>query len=140
MKLKNSEIYTYAQELMTQFGQDCSLRLPAKINYWLQKNIKKIQALGQEIDESRVEIARNYGKINEDGTAYQIPPENLEAAQTELTELFDIEQDVPIHQFDIDEFNNIELEFAQMSAIEFMIKDTDEAAADSPIEPVPMPQ
>ena len=41
----------------------------------------------------------------------------------ELNELFNIDQDIKLHLFSIDDFNNIELTYQQMSALMFMIKD-----------------
>jgi predicted RNA-binding protein with RPS1 domain len=44
-------------------------------------------------------------------------------AQRELNELLELTQDVPIHIFKLDDFNNIELSYKQMNALMFMIEE-----------------
>ena len=70
MLMKNSEIYNYAQALIEAF-QDNTQRLPVKINFYLQKNKKTLLDLSQDIEQSRMEIAQNYGVLTEDRTAYK---------------------------------------------------------------------
>ena len=121
MLMKNSEIYNYAQALVEAF-QDNSQRLPVKINFYLQKNKKTLLNLSQDIEQSRMEIAQNYGILNEEGTAYNIPEENISIVNTEIQDLFNIEQEVPIYKVSIDSFSDdLTLTTAQMEAIMFMI-------------------
>ena len=121
MLMKNSEIYNYAQALSEAF-QDNNQRLPVKINFYLQKNKKTLLSLSQDIEQSRMEIAQNYGTINEEGTAYTIPEENIAAVNNEIQDLLNIEQEVPIYQVSIDSFSDdLTLTTAQMEAIMFMI-------------------
>lgn len=121
MLMKNSEIYNYAQALVGAF-QDNNQRLPVKINFYLQKNKKTLLSLSQDIEQSRLEIAQNYGTINEEGTAYTIPEENIAAVNNEIQDLLNIEQEVPIYQVSIDSFSDdLTLTTAQMEAIMFMI-------------------
>lgn len=121
MLMKNSEIYNYAQALVETF-QDNNQRLPVKINFYLQKNKKTLLSLSQDIEQSRMEIAQNYGILNEEGTAYTIPEENIAAVNNEIQDLLNIEQEVPIYQVSIDSFNDdLTLTTAQMEAIMFMI-------------------
>lgn len=121
MLMKNSEIYNYAQALIEAF-RDNNQRLPVKINFYLQKNKKTLLSLSQDIEQSRMEIAQNYGILNEEGTAYNIPEENISIVNTEIQDLFNIEQEVPIYQVSIDSFSDdLTLTTAQMEAILFMI-------------------
>ena len=121
MLMKNSEIYNYAQALTEAF-RDNNQRLPVKVNFYLQKNKKTLLSLSQDIEQSRMEIAQNYGILNEEGTAYTIPDENIGIVNTEIQDLLNIEQEVPIYQVSIDSFSD-DLTFttAQMEAIMFMI-------------------
>lgn len=121
MLMKNSEIYNYAQALTEAF-RDNNQRLPVKINFYLQKNKKTLLSLSQDIEQSRMEIAQNYGILNEEGTAYTIPDENISIVNTEIQDLLNIEQEVPIYQVSIDSFSDdLTLTTAQMEAILFMI-------------------
>lgn len=123
MTLTNNEIYNYTTALNNEFNSSCKIKFPVRVNFFLQKNIQKLTNASSEIERARVEIAQSYGELNEDGTSYFIPPDKISQAQAELNELFDIDQDIRLHLFSIDDFNNIELTYQQMSALMFMIKD-----------------
>lgn len=120
MKLTNNQIYSYATNLVAFNIEE---KLPVRINFFLQKNIQTIQSLAQEIENARLEIAQQFGELNEDGTSYTIPSQNMPAAQKELNDLFALEQEVNIHMFKLDDFDGIELTTAQLSAIMFMIEE-----------------
>ena len=122
MKLTNQKIYSYASALMRSFN-DANMRLPAKVNFYIQKNKNTILSLGEEIDKARYEILQHYGTLGEDGN-FNIPKENVEVAYKELNDLFEIEQDVNILKFSIEKFDdNINLSMEQMEAIMFMIEE-----------------
>lgn len=118
----NMEIYSTAKKLMTNF-QDNTQYLPIKINFFLQKNKKTILDLAQEIDDSRVEIINRYGTYNEESNGYNVPDENIPAANKEIEDLFDLEQEVNIAMINIESFpDDISLTTGQMEAIMFMIE------------------
>jgi hypothetical protein len=122
MLLTNNKIYTYANNMLAEFSESADLKLPVKINFYLQKNLQTLKALAIEIEESRLNIIKEYGEINEDGASYFIPSENVEKAQTELNDLFSLEQEVQIYTIDIDKFDdNTVLSMSQMEALMFMI-------------------
>lgn len=121
MKLTNNEIYGYAIALNEAFA-DNTQRLPMKVNFYLQKNKKTLMELGQDIEESRLDIIRNYGEPIEDGTQYSIPRDKIEAAQKELEDLLTLEQEVNIYMISADSLSDdISLTTGQMEAIMFMI-------------------
>ena len=120
MKLTNQKIYDAAINLASF---NIEGKMPVKINFFLQKNIQIIAAAGQEIEEARAKIAQDFGVINEAGTHFVVPPENMLAAQKELNDLYALEQDLNIHVFKLDDFDGIELTYNQLSAIMFMIEE-----------------
>ena len=120
MKFTNEEITAYAQNL-SKFNTD--IKLPVKINFFLQKNIQIISIAFQEIESARINIGKEYGKLDEQCLSYSIPPEKYEIVQTELNDLYNLEQELNIHTFKLDEFDGIELTYDQMSAIMFMIEE-----------------
>lgn len=122
MKMTNEEIYNIAENFLKIFNQNINdIKLPVKINFFLQKNINLILKLGQEIENARVGIAKEYGVLSDDGLSYIIPKEKEDVANQELEDLFNLEQEVNIHKFKLQDFEKIELTFNQMSAILFMI-------------------
>ena len=122
MLLTNQEIYNYAIALNTAFVDDTQ-RLPVKINFYLQKNKNTLLTMAQEIEESRMEIVREYGSLDEESGQYIIPKESVDTASKELEDLFALEQEVNICKIDINSFNDdIMFTTGQMEAIMFMIE------------------
>lgn len=122
MKLTNYEIYTYAQQLNSAFTNK-NLYLPARVNFFLQKNTQLLLTLAQEIEESRLNIIRHYGIANIETGNIEIPAGKVEIASNEIQELLMLEQEVNITKINIDKFGDIELSLEQMNAIMFMIEE-----------------
>ena len=121
MILTNAQIYDYARMIMEAFA-DGEQKLPIKINFSLSKNKSTLITLAQEIEKARLEIAQNYGTLNEEEQRYIVDPENVEQVNKEMKDLFDIEQDVDIIKINIDNISDdYALTTAQMEALMFMI-------------------
>ena len=121
MTMTNFEIYNIAKAMGEAF-QDGGQYLPVMINFFIQKNKATLMTLAQDIDNSRMAIVRNYGELNEDGTQFVVPEDKMEAANAELLDLFNIEQEVDIRKINIDAFpDDVSLSSAQMEALMFMI-------------------
>ena len=122
MKLNNNIIYQQTQILSSAFDK-LNIYIPAKANFFIQKNISTLAAAAQEIDQSRLEIAKHYGVLDEEGQQYKIPEDKLEEASKELNDLFTLEQEVQIYTINIDSFgDDLTITTAQMEAIMFMIE------------------
>ena len=122
MKFNNNEIYQIASILAKTFN-NLDLYIPAKANFFIQKNISTLAAAAQEIEKSRLEIAKHYGILDEEGQQYKIPEDKIEEASKELEDLFSIEQELDIKTFSIEALGNAEFTPAQMQAMMFMIED-----------------
>ena len=124
MKLSNKIIYSYATKLLNAF-QDNTQKLPIKLNFYLQKNKNVLIELGKDIEQARLEVAKQYGTLNpNDKETYIISPENTNIVLKELDDLYNLEQDVPIYKIKLSDFNeDLNLTTAQMEAIMFMIDD-----------------
>lgn len=122
MKLTNNEIYVYAKNLAEAFD-DKEQKLPIKISFYLQKNKNTLMQLAQDIEQTRITIAQNYGELDETNQQYLIPSEKMEAAANELNDLFNLEQEVQIYTVNIDSFSDdLTITTAQMEAMMFMIE------------------
>lgn len=122
MKLTNQQIYQYASNLLEAFN-NTKLYIPAKANFFIQKNQSILVAAAQEIEQARFKIAQHYGELTETSGSYTIPEDKLEIANKELQELFAIEQELDIKTFSIDDLGNAEFTAQQMQAILFMISE-----------------
>lgn len=119
--MKNKQIYIIAERLS---GLDFdNIILPIRINFYLQKNIRAIKAAYEEIEQARLFIGKQFGTPNAQGTGYDVLPENIPIAQSELNDLFNLEQELNIHMFKLEDFNKINLTPEQLSAIIFMIEE-----------------
>ena len=120
MKFNNSEIYQIANVLAKTFD-NLDIYIPAKANFFIQKNISTFAAAAQEIEKARLKVAQHYGVLNEEAGRYDIPTDKIQEAQAELDNLFAIEQDLPIKKLSIESFGDVGFTPAQMQAIMFMI-------------------
>ena len=120
MKLTNTQIYYGAKNLSSAFST--SLYLPAKANFYIQKNSQTLAALAQEIEENRINIIKHYGVADDNGNI-QVPEDKMSEASQEINDLFTIEQDVNIFTFSVEAFGNSQLSIEQMNAIMFMIEE-----------------
>lgn len=116
--MKNSEIYTTAENLLMAFPQGEEGKFPVKALFLLRKNIKSFVDLAQEIEKARTEIIQKYGKPSEaDPDKFEFEGENIELVNKDLGELVDCEQEVSYYTFSLDSLGNVELTNAQMDAI-----------------------
>lgn len=122
MKFNNQQIYQIANNVLSNLD-NLNIYIPAKANFFIQKNISALAAAAQEIEKSRLEIAKHYGVLDEEGQQYKIPEDKLEEASKELEDLFSIEQELDIKTFSIEALGNAEFTPVQMQAMMFMIED-----------------
>lgn len=125
MKLTNLQIHSMAQNYLSAFEKTNNLYLPAKVNFYIQRNMGKIITLAQEIEKARLDIINHYGEpTEEDNNQVHIAAENVNIVNQELLDLFTIEQEVDIITFSIQNFSDdINLSIEQMNTIMFMIED-----------------
>ena len=121
MKYNNQLIYEYNKNLF--IFNDCNIKMPVRINFYLQKNIQLIRQAAEEIEMARLNIAASFGTPNEEGTGYNIAPDKIAEVNKELNDLFNLEQELNLHIFKLSDFDNIELTFQELSAIMFMIEE-----------------
>ena len=122
MKFNNNEIYQNAHVLLETFDK-LDIYIPAKANFFIQKNISILATAAKEIEKSHLEIAKHYGILDEEKQQYDIPKEKIKEASEELEDLLSIEQDLDIKTFSIEALVDSQFTPAQMQAIMFMIED-----------------
>ena len=119
--LTNDEIYFINKQLNKTF-EDSQQYLPAKVNFYIQKNKKRIAELAQEIEIARAEIIKNFGEQKED-QKYYIPQDKIQEANKELIDLFSIKQEVNIELINLEDIENYSFTMDQMEALMFMIEE-----------------
>ena len=121
-KITNEEIYFIGRQLSTVF-ENSNQYLPAKINFYIQKNKNKIMSIIQEIEQTRNEIVFNFGEPSSEEDKYYIPEEKRNEFQKELSDLFEITQEVDINMISINDIENLHFTLPQMEALMFMIEE-----------------
>jgi hypothetical protein len=59
----------------------------------------------------RLNIAKQFGVYDEQNSSYIVSAEHMDKVQQELDDLLKIEQDLNIHIFKLNEFDNIQLSY-----------------------------
>ena len=119
--LTNEEIYFINNQFNIVF-EESNQYLPAKLNFYIQKNKKKIMDLAMEIEQARINIIQNFGEATEEGK-YFIPKEHIKTAQNELNDLLNISQTIDICPISIDDIENLQFTLPQMEVLMFMIEE-----------------
>ena len=120
-QLNNEEIY-FAHKQLNDAFEGSNQYLPAKINFYIQKNKKKIADLAQEIETTRVQIIQSFGVPEEEGK-YFIPEDKIQIAQQEIASLFTIVQEIEINTIALEDIENLHFTLPQMEALMFMIEE-----------------
>lgn len=123
--LTNKQIYNYATELINNFSSN-DLKLPVKINFYLQKNQLELLTLAQDIEQQRMDIIQEYGVLDEETQNYIIPNDEVNIVTKKINELFDLTQDVKIYKVKLEDFGDIDFTPNQMKALLFMIEEEGE--------------
>ena len=119
--LTNDEIYFINKQLNKTF-EDSQQYLPAKVNFYIQKNKKRIAELAQEIEIARAEIIKNFGEQKED-QKYYIPQDKIQEAQQELFDLLNIQQEIEVFTISLNDIENLHFTLPEMEALMFMIEE-----------------
>ena len=119
--LTNNEIY-FINNQFNKIFETSNQYFPARVNFYIQKNRKKIAELAQEIEQARAKIIQHFGEEQEDGK-YFIPNDKMLEAQTELKDLLDIKQEIEIYPISISDIENLHFTMSQMEALMFMIEE-----------------
>ena len=122
MLMKNVEMDAHIQALSSV--QAAGYRLPAKIGYAIERNIRMLRTAGEEYSKHKEEIIRTYGTDNGDGSIF-LDPKNkkaVEAFNDMIQEIGLIEHDVDIFRISIRDFGDAEISISDMSKLMFMIE------------------
>jgi parvulin-like peptidyl-prolyl isomerase len=122
MKILNYNLYQMVEGL-TSLSNDNKIYIPAKANFFIQKNISILAAAAQEIEKARLDIAQHYGEMSEETGSYKIPEDKMEIVQKELNDLFNIEQEIDIKKIKIEDLGDAQFTSSQMQTLMIMIDD-----------------
>ncbi len=119
--MKNAFIWETYEKLEKAF-EDTSAIFPVKINYYILVNKQELFNKYTIIEKMRQDIGRKYGTYDGKLMVYNIPEDKREIAQSELTQLLEIDQSVEINTCTLKDLEGLEISMQQMEAILFMIE------------------
>lgn len=121
MKLTNGYILAYTEALVEEILSNDKLKFPAKVNYIIQRNYKKMLEVAQDVAEERIKICEEYSTSQEEDKYFFEDKEKRVQANEELTGLLSVEQNIDILTFDIAAIENVLLTNKQMEVLMLMI-------------------
>lgn len=128
MKLTNRRITNDANFLGTLYNK----QLPIRVSYAIAKNISKIESELKVFNTERQKLLDKYCIKDEDGknkidenNQLKIADEHLEAWNKDLEELLDIEVEIDIHKFNVNDLlnSNCEMTPSELMIIDYMIEE-----------------
>lgn len=110
MKLTNREIVN----IINNIGGITTKKLPIKLSFAIQKNVRKLEEVAKEYDEARKKILEDNAEKDEDGKPViednQFKIIDTEKNTKEILELLDFENEVEIHTIDLSMLEQCDLE------------------------------
>ena len=91
MKLTNGYILTYTETLVEEILSNERLKFPAKVNYIIQRNYKKLLEIAQDVANERLKICKEYATSKENDIYRFEDKDKLLKANEELTGLMSVE-------------------------------------------------
>ena len=104
-------------------------QLPVKVSYAIAKNVTKIEAELKTYNSEREKLLEKYSKKGEDGKSITengniiIQEDKIQEWDKDIADLLVIENEIDIHKFSINEFNNKDYDIspAELMTIDYMI-------------------
>lgn len=128
MKITNRKIVNDANFL----GDLTHKQLPIKVSYAIAKNVSKIERELEIYNKERQKLIDKYCIKDEEGNnvidennQLKIDDEYLEAWSEDINELLDIEVDIDIHKFNVNDLlnSNCEMTASELMLIDYMIEE-----------------
>jgi hypothetical protein len=124
MKINNQKLIENVQKL----SGVAQKQLPVKVSYAISKNISKIEAELKVYDKERQKLIEKYAEKDETGKVIsdekgQIKFQDKDGWDKDIKVLLEIENEIEIHKFYINELNGFNISAVELQAIEYMIDD-----------------
>lgn len=122
MKLSNQKLIENIQKL----SGVAQKQLPVKVSYAISKNISKIESELKTYDKERQKLIEKYAEKDEKGKAIadekgQIKFKDKDGWDKDIKALLDIENEIEVHKFSINELNGFNISPVELQAIDYMI-------------------
>lgn len=119
--MTNAEIYGISEALNSAFNTE-ERYLPARVNFFIQKNRSVLARQVEIIEETRNSIIIHYGQSQSDGS-YFVGEAKIAEANKELADLLNVNQEVNISMIKLSDLDGLDFTPSQMQALLFMIEE-----------------
>lgn len=119
MKIKLKQIVDSEESLAVLL----ETKIPVKTAYWLNRFVQKIQPELKNFSERRMELFKEFGEEDKENNKWSIKPENSEKFVEEITKVLDIEVDVEIDKFKIEDLGDAQIESKHIINLNYLFKD-----------------
>lgn len=119
----NEQLYNIALGLRDNILFNEDVVFPAKVSFYLLKNNNILQPLIEEIENIRMKVAQAYGEFNAETGNYNVFPEYMQQAETELRDLFTATQEADFYTITFEDLKETQLTVPQTQALMFMIEE-----------------
>lgn len=120
--MTNGEVYTITEKLNGLF-EGCDQRFPAKVNFYITRNVNAFFKYSQSLDQERYRIIQAYGTVDGKTGKVTMSEENREKANRELQELYDLESEIEFKKIPLSWLDGLDFTHKQMQGILFMIEE-----------------
>lgn len=123
MVYTNEQLYNIALGLRDNILFNKDIVFPAKVSFYLLKNNNILQPLIEEIENIRMKVAQAYGEFDSETGNYNVLPEYMQQAETELRDLFNATQEADFYTITFEDLKETQLTVPQTQALMFMIEE-----------------
>ncbi len=114
MKFTIEQLLNLNQALQQLFQRE----LPAKLQYYVARNLAKIGDELKTFDETRYSLGEKYGELNDDKTRFVFPDDDVgEKFEGEFKELIASEVELPLTKLKLEWLEELEISGPQMLAL-----------------------
>ena len=131
--MKNGELVNAVNQIIAMQDREKASGKPLfenriRVVYALKKNKGILAKMVEPYEEARKELIEKCGTTNENGTI-SITAGKEKEWEKGINELLNIENDVDVHAIRLCDLDGLSLSMTDMDALEFMIDDSEEMAA-----------
>lgn len=120
--MTNEQIYTLAIKFQKEFNSYTKY-LPAKINFYIQKNRELLLKAYEDIEKIRLNVFNKYGTYNTEEKSFSFKTEQIEDINNELDDFKNIQYDINFVKIKLSDLEGLEFTLEQMEALMFMIEE-----------------
>ena len=115
--MKNKEIYS----LYITLNNLPSIKLPAKTSFSIVRNLKTLEPIVKDIEQTRLSILQEYGEEKEG--VFHFPEDKIEEVTKELESLAEVDVDVSLVKISVSDLEQLNLSVEEATNLFLMIEE-----------------